>query len=41
MAQDDAVSALTFDLRGLVWGIQSEVDVITALCGGSTTACRR
>ena len=33
MEQDEAGSALTFDLRGLVWGIQSEVDVITALSG--------
>jgi hypothetical protein len=33
MAQDEAVPALTFDLRGLVWGIQSEVEIITALCG--------
>ena len=33
MAPDEAGSALTFDLRGLVWGIQSEVEVITALCG--------
>lgn len=24
---------LTFDLRGLVWGIESEVAVITSLCG--------
>ena len=33
MAQDGAEAVLTFDLRGLVWGIQSEVDIITALCG--------
>lgn len=25
--------SLTFDLRGLVWGIESEVAVITSLCG--------
>jgi hypothetical protein len=33
MAQDGAETVLTFGLRGLVWGIQSEVEVITALCG--------
>jgi hypothetical protein len=33
MAQDEAPGVLTFDLRGLVWGIQSEVEVITALSG--------
>ena len=30
MAQDEP-TALTFELRSLVWGIQSEVDVVTAL----------
>ena len=33
MAQDEAEGVLTFDLRSLVWGIQSEVEVITALSG--------
>jgi len=33
MTQDEPATALTFDLRGLVWGIRSEVDVITALSG--------
>ena len=27
------VGGLTFGLRGLVWGIESEVAVITSLCG--------
>ena len=29
---EEAASSLTFDLRGLVWGIESEVAVITSLC---------
>jgi len=33
MAQDEPATALTFELRGLVWGIESEVAVITALSG--------
>ena len=33
MAPDEAVSALTFELRGLLWGLRSEVDVVTALSG--------
>ena len=33
MAQDDAGTALTFHLRGLVWGIESEVAIISALSG--------
>jgi hypothetical protein len=33
MAKDDAVPALTFELRGLVWGIESEVAIISALSG--------
>jgi hypothetical protein len=35
MNDDDATTAstsLTFDLRGLVWGIESEVAQITSLC---------
>lgn len=28
----DAGSSLTFDLRGLVWGIDSEVAQVTSLC---------
>ena len=28
----EAASSLTFDLRGLLWGIESEVAVITSLC---------
>jgi hypothetical protein len=31
-AQGRPASSLTFDLRGLVWGIESEVAVITNLC---------
>jgi hypothetical protein len=27
-----STSGLTYDLRGLVWGIESEVAVITSLC---------
>lgn len=33
MAQDErAAGPLTFDLRGLVWGIESEVAQISRLC---------
>ena len=28
----EASTSLTFDLRGLVWGIESEVALITSLC---------
>ena len=28
----EAAGALTFDLRGLVWGIESEIAVITSVC---------
>jgi hypothetical protein len=31
-AEQGAAGSLTFDLRGLVWGIESEVAVITSLC---------
>ena len=33
MPQDDASPTLTFELRGLVWGIESEVAIISALSG--------
>jgi hypothetical protein len=33
MAQEDVRTVLTFDLRGLVWGIESEVAIISALSG--------
>ena len=29
---EEAAGSLTFDLRGLVWGIESEVAVITTVC---------
>ena len=29
---EEAAGTLTFDLRGLVWGIESEVAVITSVC---------
>ena len=29
---EDSAGSLTFDLRGLVWGIESEVAQITGLC---------
>jgi hypothetical protein len=31
-AEQGAAGSLTFDLRGLVWGIESEVALITSLC---------
>jgi hypothetical protein len=32
MLSGEAAGSLTFDLRGLVWGIESEVAQITSLC---------
>jgi hypothetical protein len=33
MAQDEPASRLTVELRDLVWGIRSEVEVVSALAG--------